>query len=266
MKTLAPLLCVLFLIILSACAAPPAQPETTTLTVMAAASLNAAFTGLGAQFEQAHPGVKVVFNFAGSQQLAQQIRQGAAADVFASADHVQMANAVASGRVKEDAIWLFAGNRLVVVTPQGNLAGVQGPGDLSHGGLKVVLAAQEVPAGRYTLQFLDQADASGAFGAGYRDAVLANVVSYEDNVRAVLTKVSLGEADAGIVYASDATGPGAPAVGVMDIPAEINVTAQYPIAALADSSHAELADAFIQFIISPDGQAVLKKYGFHPPQ
>ena len=256
------LVLILILLPLSACAR---QPQETTLTVMAAASLSDAFTEIGVLFEQDHPGARVAFNFAGSQQLAQQLSQGAAADVFASANQKQMDAAVQAGRIQPGAVQVFASNRLVMIYATHNPAGVSALEDLARPGVKLVLAAGEVPAGQYTLEFLEKAEAAGTFGAGYQAAVLANVVSYEDNIRAVLTKVALGEADAGIVYASDITGAEAAQVGQIDIPAALNVIAVYPIAPLADSAQPDLAAQFVALLLAPEGQEVLAKHGFLPP-
>ena len=118
--------------------------------------------------------------------------------------------------------------------------------------------------GQYSLDFLDKAAADPAFGAGYKDAVLANVVSYEENVKSVLTKVSLGEADAGIVYSSDITGSAAEQVGKIDIPDALNVIAVYPIGAIKDAADPEMAQAFVAYVVSAEGRAVLEKYGFLP--
>lgn len=256
------LLLILTLIPVSSCAR---QPQETTLTVMAAASLSDAFTRIGAQFEEDHPGVRVAFNFAGSQQLAQQIAQGAAADVFASANLKQMNAAVQAGRIQPGAVQIFASNRLVMIYAVDNPAGVRALEDLAREGVKLVLAAGEVPAGQYTLEFLDKAGAAASFGAGYKAAVLANVVSYEDNIRIVLTKVALGEADAGIVYASDVTGAEAGQVGIAAIPDALNVLAVYPAAPLSDSEQPELAVQFVDLLLAPQGQALLVEYGFQPP-
>ena len=247
---------------LAACA-PAATPALTgDLTVFAAASLTDAFTELGTQFEAAHPGSAVTFNFAGSNSLAQQIGQAAPADVFASANGAQMLVAIDTGRIVSGTQQTFVRNRLVVIVPTDNPGGVTALPDLGKPGLTVVLAAAEVPVGQYSLDFLDKAAADAAFAPGFKDAVLANVVSYEDNVRAVLTKVALGEADAGIVYSSDVTGESAGAVTKLDIPDALNTVASYPIAALSDSPHAALAQAFVDFVLSAAGQAVLTRYGF----
>ncbi|MEZ4660923.1 MAG: molybdate ABC transporter substrate-binding protein [Caldilineaceae bacterium] len=246
-------------------AAPGAQSgaaaKTTTLTVFAAASLTNAFGEIGANFSVANPDTEIVFNFAGSNQLSTQIAEGAPADVFAAANATQMTAALQSGRIDGAAQRVFAHNRLVVVLPGDNPAGLATLEDLRKPGLKIVLAAAEVPAGQYALEFLDKAAASDSLGAGYRDAVLANVVSYETNVRAVLSKVVLGEADAGIVYASDAAAQ-SDQIQQISIPDELNTIASYPIAPLADSEHFALAQQFVDYVLGPDGQKVLAAYGF----
>jgi molybdate transport system substrate-binding protein len=232
------------------------------LIVFAAASLTEAFTELGAALTAAHPGVRVIFNFGGSQQLAQQLAQGAPADLFASANRRQMAVAVDAGRVGSDTAQVFACNRLVVVYPVANHAGLATLHDLAAPGLKLVLAAPEVPVGGYARDFLDRAAVAADYGPAYSAAVLANVVSYEENVRAVLSKVVLGEADAGIVYASDVTLDAAEQVGRMAIPDALNTVAEYPVAPVVDAAHPALAQAFLDLLLGPEGQAILAKYGF----
>ncbi len=255
---LARALLVLGLLLAAGCRpAPAASPR---LDVFAAASLGGAFGALGARFEADHPGLSVSLNLAGSNQLAQQLADGAPADVFASAAPEQMAAAVAAGRVAEGAVQPFATNRLVVVYPAANPAGLATLADLARPGLRLVLAAPEVPAGRYALEFLDRAAQDPAYGPEYRARVLANVVSYEQNVRAAFGKAALGEADAAIVYGSDAAG--AADVGQLTIPAALNVVATYPIAPITNSSQPKLAQAFIDFVLSDEGQAVLASYGF----
>jgi molybdate transport system substrate-binding protein len=220
----------------------------TGITVFAAASLTAAFNQLGSDFTTANPGTKVTFNFAGSQALATQIQQSAPADVFASADTTNM------DKVKDltGAPKVFASNLLQIVVEKGNPKGVKGLDDLGHSDLKVVLAAPDVPAGRYAMQVLDRA------------GVTVEPVSQEDNVKAVVTKVSLGEADAGIVYVTDVTAGGDQVDGV-DIPTDRNVRATYPIAVVKASSHQSQAQAFMDLVLSDQGQQVLKSFGFLPP-
>jgi molybdate transport system substrate-binding protein len=249
----------LTLLCLAACTSPPTSR---TLTVFAAASLQSAFTEIGQAFEAQNPGVSVVFNFAGSQQLARQLAEGAPADVFANADWRQMEAVVEAGRIRGGEARAFAGNRLVVVIAQANPGQIRQLPDLGRPGLKLVLAAPAVPVGAYTLEYLEKAAAAPGFPADFKQAVLRNVVSYEENVRAVLGKVALGEADAGIVYVSDVTGAAAERVGRLDIPDPLNVSVQYPIAIVADSAASELAGAFVAWVRAPEGQAVLARHGF----
>jgi molybdate transport system substrate-binding protein len=244
--------------------AATAAPEGPTHTVFAAASLTEAFAEIGQQFEAAHPGVKVVYNLAGSQQLAQQIVAGAPADLFASANQKQMDAAGAADRVAPESSQIFARNRLVVITPADNPAGLAQLQDLAKPGLKLVLAAKEVPVGQYSLEFLDKAGQGASYGTGFKDAVLANAVSYEENVKSVLTKVVLGEGDAGIVYLTDISLENADKVGRIDIPDELNTIATYPIASVTDSAEPELAQAFIELVLGQQGQEILAKYGFLP--
>ncbi len=243
---------------------PTPEGEKVVLNVFAAASLTESFTEIGQAFESAYPGVKVAFNFAGSQQLAQQISQGAPADVFASANTKQMQVAIGDGRIGSGTEQAFVSNRLVVIYPNDNPAGLAALKDLANSGLQLVLAAREVPVGQYSLDFLDQSARDAAYGESYKAAVLDNVVSYEDNVKTVLNKVVLGEADAGIVYTSDLSGDSRSKVGQIEIPDELNVVASYPIAPLTDSPNPQIAKAFIDSVFSPEGQRILAKYGFIP--
>jgi molybdate transport system substrate-binding protein len=218
------------------------------IKVFAAASLTAAFTELGQRYTSANGGTKVTFNFAGSQALATQIRQAAPADVFASADTTNM------DKVKDlvGTPQNFASNLLQIVVEKGNPKAVKGLDDLANPDLKVVLAAPDVPAGRYAAEALNTAK------------VTVKPVSEEDNVKAVVTKVSLGEADAGIVYVTDVTAGGGKVQGV-DIPKDQNVTATYPIATVKAGKAQDKAQAFMDLVLSDQGQQVLKQYGFLPP-
>jgi len=253
-------LVVVVMLVLSACGGVSSSSRSHTLTIYAAASLTDAFTEMGEAFESSHPGVMVTFNFGGSQNLRTQIEQGAPADVFASANTKEMDALVAQDMVHAGAPEVFLTNQLVAILPKENPAGIASLEDLSRPGLKLVLAAEEVPAGRYAREILEKLNAR--FGAGYRDKVLANVVSNEDNIRQAVTKVQLGEADASIVYASDAVA--VPELQRIEIPPEMNVIAEYPIARLAESTNPDLADGFIEYVLSPQGQATLKKWGFTP--
>jgi molybdate transport system substrate-binding protein len=245
-----------------ATAAPSAQ--TTELTVFAAAALTDAFKEIGKNFETANSGTTVTFNFAGSQQLAQQIGQGAPADVFASANNAQMNALIKSGEVISGTQRTFVRNRLVVIYPKDNPAHIATLSDLARPGIKLVLAAKAVPVGLYALDFLAKASKLPEYTSTYSPTVLANVVSYEQDVKAVLGKVTLGEADAGIVYVTDISLDAADKVGKLDIPDSLNTIATYPIATIKDSKHADLAKKFMDYILSPDAQTVLVKYGFIP--
>jgi molybdate transport system substrate-binding protein len=243
---------------------PTTSVEAIDLNVFAAASLTEPFTEIGKLFESSHPGVHVVLNCAGSQQLAQQINQGAPADVFASANNTQMKTVIQAGEIVSDTQETFVKNRLVVIYPKNNPAGLKELKDLAKPGLKLVLAAKDVPVGQYSLEFLHKTIADPAYGSDYQNAVIKNVVSYEDNVKAVLAKVALGEADAGIVYTSDISGEDANKVGRLDIPDALNVIATYPIAPVKTSKNPGLAQAFIDLVLSAPGQDVLAKYNFVP--
>ena len=238
-----------------------APAESTSLTVFAASSLTDAFTEIGRAYEAANPGTTVTFNFAGSQTLRTQIEEGAQADVFASANNKEMDALSAGGLVATNAPKAFLKNKLVVILPAANPAGLMQLQDLATPGLKLVLAAEEVPVGNYARQSLEKMDSK--LGADFSPRVLGNVVSNEDNVKQVLAKVQLGEADAGIVYSSDAVA--APELETIEIPSELNVVATYPIAPLLASAHAEASADFVAYVLSPEGQAALKKWGFAPP-
>lgn len=230
--------------------------------VFAAASLTDAFSAVGQSFEAANPDVKVTFNFGGSQQLAQQIIEGAPADVFASANARQMQTVIDASRITDGDQKTFVRNRLVVVYPKDNPAGLQTLQDLAKPGVKIVLAAKEVPVGEYSLDFLTKASQQPTFSASYSPTVLANVVSYEESVRVVLSKVALGEADAGIVYTSDIALGATDQVGRIAIPDELNTIAAYPIAPITASKNSELAQRFIDYVLSPEAQSTLERYGF----
>ena len=242
--------------------APTSAAAARTLTVFAAASLTDAFGEMGNAFEAANPGVTVKFNFAGSQTLQGQIAQGAPADIFASASGTYMDAAVTEGFVDKAASQVFLTNILVVILPPSNPANVQTLQDLSKPGLKVVLADAAVPAGKYARQILDNMSKDPGYATDFGAKVLANVVSNETDVKQVVAKVQLGEADAGIVYVSDAIA--APTLKTIEIPASLNVVAKYPIAPLLKSANPDLAAKFVAYVFSADGQAMLKKWGFTP--
>ncbi|MFF5924018.1 molybdate ABC transporter substrate-binding protein [Streptomyces flavochromogenes] len=227
----------------SASGAPAAN-----LTVLAAASLTDVFKTAGAAYEKSHPGTKLTFSFAGSQELVAQVSQGSPADVLVTADTKSM------DKVKADTGTpaIIAKNRLVIATGEGNPFKVDDLKDLADTRLKVVLAAPEVPAGKYSKQILDA------------QKVTVKPVSQEPNVRAVLSKVELGEADAGLVYKTDAASA-ADKVDAVEIPDDQNAIAKYPAATIKDSENAEAAAAFVAWLSSPEGRKILQDAGFQKP-
>jgi len=238
---------------------PPARAAgPRELVVFAASSLREAFEGLGARFEREHPGTKLTLALAGSQDLRTQIEHGAPADVFAAADWTHMRALVTAGLAGPPRT--FARNEPVLVVPRDNPAGLRSLGDLPRA-KRIVIGAPEVPIGAYTLRILDAA--SRRYGTGFRSSVEARVVSRELNVRQVLSKVSLGEADAAVVYRTDARSAGQ-AVEIISIPPELNVVAEYPVAVVQRTNQPALAREFVDLLLSPQGQEALVQAGFQP--
>jgi molybdate transport system substrate-binding protein len=254
--------------------APAAQPTTAPrpavaapvageVVVFAASSLTDVFQDMASTFQQTNPNAKVTFNFGASSQLAQQLGQGARADVFASADQAQMDNAK-----KADAIAgqdrVFARNRLVVIMPKDNPRKIAAVKDLGNQGVKFVTAQPSVPIGQYTAQMLDKAAADPVYGADFRSRVEANTVSREDNVRQVVSKVELGEADAAVVYSTDATPQARRQLQLIEIPDQLQTLATYPIA-VARGANPAGGEAFVAYVLGRDGQATLARWGFLAP-
>jgi molybdate transport system substrate-binding protein len=252
---------------------PPGQPAQVQggLTIFAATSLTDAFNEIKTTLEASPAKPRITFSYAGSSQLRAQLAQGARADLFVSADERTMEGARQDGSIAGSPA-IFAQNRLVVVVPAGNPAKIGTLRDLANPGVKLVLAQEQVPVGGYARQALDQMSRDPAFGSDFKARVLANLASDETNVRAVLAKVQLGEADAGIVYVTDAAGvSGVGAAGssgrvtTIDIPDRYNVIARYPVAVVKGAPNAAGARAFVDYLLSPPGQQILAKYGFLPP-
>jgi len=240
---------------------PPAAAAKKELRVFAAASLAGAFGDMARLYEKAHKGTSVKLNLAGSQALVAQIEQGAQADVYASADDRWMGYLGARSLLADSAI-VFAHNRLVMIVPKSNPARIGRLQDLAHGGTKVVIGADAVPAGHYTRTVLTNLSRDPAFGRDYANRVLANVVSEEENVKSIVGRVQLGEADAGFVYRSDVTSPVGRYVRMFEIPEAANVLAAYPIAALANAVDPASARAFVDLVRSPEGQRILARWEF----
>ena len=228
-----------------------AAANTGDVAVFAAASLTAAFTEIGTEFTVNYPEANVTFNFAASSELVAQIGEGAPADVFASADMGSMTKLTDAGNSATEPE-IFATNSLEIIVGPGNPKGIAGVADLADENLIVVLCAPEVPCGKYAARLFESA------GAAVRPK------SLEENVKAVVSKVTLGEADAGIVYKTDVLAAGDAAAGV-EIPADINVVAEYPIAVTKEAANAKGAQSFIDFVNSDRGQRILISYGFLAP-
>jgi molybdate transport system substrate-binding protein len=237
------------------------RDDRVNLQVFAAASLAEAFGAIGKRFEATHPGVRVRFNFAGSQVLVRQIEQGAGADVIATADERTMSRLTDHARLANPPV-TFARNRIVVVVPRGNPARIAHFADLARAGVKIVIAAETVPAGSYARQVIANLARAPGFAADFERRVLANVVSQEENVRAVVGKVQLGEADAGWAYRSDVGSATTRFVRVLEIDPQWNVMAAYPIAIVKDAHAPDAAREFVALVRSAEGQAFLRRHGF----
>ncbi|GGL00079.1 molybdate ABC transporter substrate-binding protein [Deinococcus radiotolerans] len=231
-----------------------------SLTVFAASSLTDAFTEIGRAFD-ARTGHRTTFQFAGSQVLRAQLEGGARADVFASANDAQFTPLLGRGVVSRE---VFARNRLTVIAPAGS-GKVRTLRDLAGSGVRLVVAAPNVPVGEYTRRMLAAVDRSGTYGKDFAARALKNVVSEEGNVRQVALKVSLGEADAAVVYASDVTPTLKKSVRVVPLPTRFNQTAAYPLGVVQSSANPEAARAFVAFVKGREGQAILRRWGFLSP-
>lgn len=223
---------------------------TGTITVFAAASLQASFTSLGEKFEAEHPGTKVAFNFGASSGLATQIGQGAPADVFASASTKTMDLVVTGGDATEPKD--FAANTMEIAVPPDNPARVTAIADLARKGVKVALCQADVPCGATAAKVFQDAQ------------ITVTPVTEEIDVKAVLSKVTLGEVDAGVVYVTDVRAAGHAVTGI-EIPDDVNASTTYPIAALTGSENTATAEAFVAYVLSPDGAAELTAAGFRTP-
>ena len=242
---------------------PAAAATGVTIRVFAAASLSDAFRDIAHHFEHQYRDVSVQLNLAGSQQLVAQIEHGANADVFASADERWMGYARDHGLLAGSST-VFVRNRLVVIVPRSNPARIHTLQDLARGGVKFVTTTDAVPVGRYTRIVLEHVSKTRGFAPDFAARVLRNVVSEEENVRSIASKVQLGEADAGIVYRSDVTPALARYVRVLEIPAAANIMASYPIATVRTGAHPTEARAFVDLVRSAEGQHLLARWGFIP--
>ncbi len=235
----------------SASSSSSASPSLSgSITVFAAASLTESFTQLGKQFEAANPGVKVTFSFAASSALAMQINSGAPADVFASASQKNMDQVVTAGGASDPKV--FAKNVMEIAVPPANPGKVTGVDSLASAAVKTALCQPQVPCGAVAAQVFKNAK------------ITVKPVTLEPDVKSVLSKVELNEVDAGMVYVTDVKAAGDKVKGV-EIPAAVNASTDYPIAALSKSSNAPMAAAFESFVLSPAGESVLTAAGFQQP-
>jgi len=244
------------LLLLIGCSTKPSPNPKDEIVVFAASSLTNSFMELAAEFEASQPDVEVVLNFASSSQLATQLIEGAQADIFASANQIQMKNVVAAGLIDTSPV-NFTANQLTMLVPADNPKQITGLNDLAKPGLTLILASPTTPVRVYSDQVIHN-----FAGKDFTAAVYANIASEEANVRQVVTKIALGEGDAGIVYASDLTPDIAGHVTSISIPPENNLIAEYPIGLLTASQNPHLAQAFINFCLSDRGQKILSKWGF----
>ncbi|MEP6478491.1 MAG: molybdate ABC transporter substrate-binding protein [Rhodoglobus sp.] len=243
-------------LVLAGCSAQPATTETPTpdpvaLTVYAAASLTDSFADIATAFEKENPGVTVSFNFGGSSALATQIVAGSPGDVFAAASPATMKTVTDAALTASDPV-VFVTNTLELVVPTGNPAGVTGLADLANPNLTIALCAAEVPCGAAAVTLLAQ------------EGVTAAPDTLEQDVKAVLTKVELGEVDAALVYKTDVESAGDKVDGI-EVPGAEKVVNQYPIAALSSSENPAVAQAFVDFVLGKSGQTILAKAGFGAP-
>jgi molybdate transport system substrate-binding protein len=243
----------------------PTPVPQTDITVFAAASLSAAFNRTAAQFEALHPGVNIVYSFDSSGTLQAQIEQGAQPDVFASAASSNMNMLKNEGLMNNTTVVNFAKNKLALIVPGSNAANISGIADLNRSGLKLVVCGSSVPCGKYTIQMLQALRNTTGYGSDYYNAVVANEVSQEPSASSAVTKIAMGEGDVAVVYASDVQEKYQGSVKTIAIPDSLNVIATYPIGVTAGSKSPALARAFVDYVVSADGQAIMVSSHFLPP-
>ena len=247
---------------LAACSAPTATPlPRVDLTVYGAASLKSALAKVKTAYEAAVPGTTLTISTDSSATLETQIEQGAPADVFLSADTTNPRKLVEGGLAAGDVV-PFAANKLVVVVPADNPASIRTPADLARSGVKVIAAGDDVPITTYANRLVANLAKEAGYPSGFAAAYASNVVSREDNVRAVIAKIELGEGDAGIVYVTDAAA--SDTVATIEVPDAANVQATYAGVVVKESANPAAAAAFLDWLAGADGQAILAGFGFLP--
>ena len=235
--------------------------EQKDLTVYCGAGLTGALSEIGEIYENSS-NMSIKFNFDGVPALRAQIEQGAYADVLVSANLKHMNALKSEGFIENQTVVIFVRNKVAIIVPNGNPANITGLKDLAVPGVKILMGTKELPAGDYALQVLDKLAADLEYGPAFKESVLANVVSQETTVNRVVSKVALGEADAGFAFISDVSPQMVGRVTKILIPDKYNVIGDFPVGVLSQSKHKEEAQAFIDVIMSDEGQAILEKYGF----
>jgi len=233
------------------------------IVVFAAASLTGAFGEIGDIYEN-RTDMDVAFNFDGSQALRTQIENGAYSDVVAFASTKHMNKLMGEGLMNNSSVCIFTKNKIALIVPRGNPAGINNLSDLARPGIKIVIGTKDVPVGDYALQIIDRLANDSAYGPDYKKNVMANIISQETTVSYVVTKAALGEADVGFAYVSDVTKELASKVDRIEIPDEYNVIAEYPMGLSAECMNPGMAQEFMDLVRSADGRAVLERYGFSP--
>ncbi len=237
------------------------EPE--ELTVFCGAGLTGAFNEIGQMYEN-ESGLCVDFNFDGVPALRAQIEQGAYADIVVSANLKHMNALMAEGYIDNNTVEIFAGNKVAVIVPNENPANITNLADLAKPGVKTLIGTKDLPAGDYARQVLDKLVADPEYGPAYKEAVTANIVSEETTVNRIVSKVALGEADAGFAFISDVSPQMVGKVTRIVVPDEYNVVGKFPLGVLKQSRHPQDAQSFIDLVMSGEGQAILNKYGFIP--
>jgi molybdate transport system substrate-binding protein len=233
------------------------------LMIYTAGSLTAAFEDMKSELESTYPDLEVTLNIGNSAALRTQLEEGGQADVYASANIAQMDLAQEADRIEGEPL-MFARNRLILIVPADNPAGIEAVADLAEPDTMVVLAQEQVPVGAYARDSLDLMSEDPELGEDFKDRVMENVVSEEQTVMAVVTKIQLGEADAGIVFASELDDELLDEVQVIEIPDQFNVIAEYPAAMVEGAPNPEAAEMFLDYLLGEEGQSILEGHGFMP--
>jgi len=254
---------ILIMLVLLACLSPALAEEGERLTVFCGAGLTGALSEIGGVYENA-TNISVEFNFDGVPALRSQIEQGAYADILVSANLKHMNALKSEGFINNSTVEVFARNKVAIIVPNDNPASITGLTDLASPGVKILMGTKDLPAGDYALQVLDKLAADPEYGPAYRESVLSNVVSQETTVNRIVSKIALGEADAGFAFISDVSPQMVGKVTRILIPEKYNVVGDFPVAVLSQSKYPVEAQAFLDMIMSTEGQSILGKYGFIP--